>query len=61
MVRSGWAVAYRKYSHRYVGDEAIARGQKRGLWGLRFQMPWDWRRETRKPVRDRQAQCRAAF
>jgi endonuclease YncB( thermonuclease family) len=44
MVRDGHAVAYRRYSRRYVGEENEARKARRGIWATEFQMPWDWRR-----------------
>lgn len=44
MVRSGWSVAYRKYSTAYVGDEEIARNRKANIWSGPFAMPWDWRK-----------------
>ncbi|TVR96506.1 MAG: thermonuclease family protein [Rhodospirillales bacterium] len=47
MVAAGWAVAYRRYSHDYVGLEDDARAAKRGIWSSRFVMPWDWRRGER--------------
>lgn len=47
MVRSGLAVAYRQYSEEYVDEEAAARRERRGLWGTRFVMPWQWRRGER--------------
>jgi len=47
LVREGLAVAYRRYSDEYVPDETIARIAKRGLWAGTFQMPWDYRAETR--------------
>ncbi len=43
MVSSGWAVAYRRYSWRYVKDEWAARMGKRGLWSGRFVDPETWR------------------
>ncbi|MGB0580860.1 MAG: thermonuclease family protein [Limisphaerales bacterium] len=43
MVRSGHAVAYRRFSTDYVSDEDIARSEKRGMWKGKFVMPWDWR------------------
>ena len=45
MVRSGWAVAYRRYSITYVPAEDEAKGNKAGLWSSEFQMPWEWRRQ----------------
>jgi endonuclease YncB( thermonuclease family) len=38
-VRSGLAVAYRRYSERYVADEAVARDQKAGAWADTFEPP----------------------
>ena len=45
MVRAGWAVAYRRYGHQYVGDEEAARVERRGMWSGRFTEPEQWRRE----------------
>ena len=47
MVKSGWALAYRKYSRDYVGQEASAKAAGRGLWQGEFVEPWDWRRGKR--------------
>lgn len=44
MVRFGWAVAYRRYSHRYVDEEDFARTNKLGMWSGTFEMPWEWRK-----------------
>ncbi len=38
LVRNGWAVAYRRFSEAYVGDEAEARAARRGIWSSRFEM-----------------------
>ena len=47
MVASGWAVAYRVYSKRYVPAEDIARATAAGIWSGRFVMPDEWRRGRR--------------
>ncbi len=47
MVRLGMAVAYRRYSVRYVPDEDAARLAKLGLWSGTFVAPADWRRNRR--------------
>ncbi|MCC6918785.1 MAG: thermonuclease family protein [Alphaproteobacteria bacterium] len=47
MVRQGWALAYRRYSTRYVIDETAARVDGAGLWAMDFQNPEDYRREAR--------------
>ena len=47
MVRQGWALAYRRYSHDYAGHEKTAKTSKIGVWGSEFVPPWDWRRGVR--------------
>ena len=47
MVSQGWALAYRRYSRDYVGEEARARDARRGIWRGDFVPPWDWRRGER--------------
>jgi endonuclease YncB( thermonuclease family) len=47
LVQTGWAVAYRRYSTRYVADEDAARAGKLGMWQGEFVKPWDWRRGVR--------------
>ncbi len=47
MVYTGWALAYRRYSTRYVATEDDAREAGRGLWRGVFVAPWDWRRGKR--------------
>lgn len=47
MVYTGWALAYRKYSTRYVGVEEKAKAAARGLWRGAFVPPWKWRRGER--------------
>jgi endonuclease YncB( thermonuclease family) len=44
LVAAGWAVAYRKYSLRYVPVEDQAKAAKVGMWGGQFEMPWQWRK-----------------
>jgi endonuclease YncB( thermonuclease family) len=43
MVRSGWALAYRRYGLRYVPAEDTARQARRGLWSMQFQEPESFR------------------
>jgi len=47
LVYEGLALAYRKYSKRYVPEEDKARAAKRGMWAGEFVAPWDWRRGER--------------
>ena len=45
MVEQGWALAYRKYSEDYVGQEAKAKALGQGIWRGEFMEPWEWRRK----------------
>lgn len=44
LVSSGWAVAYRKYSKKYIGEEQAAKQVRRGIWAGPFERPEQWRR-----------------
>ena len=44
MVRNGYAIAYRKYSKKYVPDEDFAKENKLGLWQGKFMNPEKWRK-----------------
>jgi endonuclease YncB( thermonuclease family) len=46
MVSNGYAVAYRKYSKKFVSDENLAKRDKLGVWAGTFKMPWDWRKNN---------------
>lgn len=50
LVRQGWAVAFKKFSKRYVAQENEARKAKRGLWEGKFDRPRDWRRKKKNWV-----------
>ena len=43
----GLALAYRRYSTDYVGQEQAAREARRGLWLGEFVKPWQWRKGKR--------------
>jgi endonuclease YncB( thermonuclease family) len=43
LVSHGWALAFVKYSSRYVADQNAAESSKVGLWAGSFIKPWDWR------------------
>ena len=45
LVSNGHAVAYRKYSKKYVSYEINAKNEKLGIWQGKFEMPWDFRRK----------------
>ena len=44
LVSNGHAVAYRKYSKKYVTEELFAKQKKNGIWQGKFEMPWDYRK-----------------
>ena len=44
MVRNGLAIAYRKYSKKYVTDENFAKENKLGIWQGKFMNPEKWRK-----------------
>ncbi len=48
LVRRGWALAYRRFSDRYVEAEETARDAKSGIWSGEFEEPWHWRRRRRE-------------
>jgi endonuclease YncB( thermonuclease family) len=50
MVKSGWALAYVRFSHDYDADETAARDAKAGMWQGAFIAPWDWRVRNKKTV-----------
>ena len=44
LVRSGYAFAYRQYSDKFIKDEEFAKKNKLGIWSMKFQYPWDFRK-----------------
>ena len=44
LVRSGYAFAYRKYSNKFIIDEKYAKVNKVGMWSMKFEYPWDYRK-----------------
>ena len=44
LVKNGYAFAYRKYSKKFIEEEEFARTNKLGLWSMKFQYPWDFRK-----------------
>ena len=44
MVRNGLAIAYKRYSKKYVTDEEFAKENKLGLWQGKFINPEKWRK-----------------
>ena len=47
LVKNGYAVAYRRYSMKFVEDENYAKENKLGLWSMTFEYPWDYRAKAR--------------
>ena len=35
---------YRKYSDKFIKDEEFAKKNKLGMWAMKFQYPWDFRK-----------------
>ena len=48
LVRSGYAFAYRRYSKKFLPDEDYARINKIGMWSMKFDYPWDYRKLKNK-------------
>ena len=44
LVRSGYAFAYRKYSKKFIKEEEFAKKNKLGMWSMKFEFPWDFRK-----------------
>jgi len=44
LVRSGYAFAYKKYSDKFIKEEEFAKENKLGVWSMKFQYPWDFRK-----------------
>jgi endonuclease YncB( thermonuclease family) len=49
-VAEGWALAYRRYSTDYVGQEQAASAARKGIWRGSFVPPWVWRTADRRPA-----------
>ena len=45
MVLNGHALAYIKYSKKFVNEENVAKKNKSGLWKGSFEKPWNWRKK----------------
>lgn len=50
LVEQGWALAFTRYSQRYVAQEAAARRGQRGAWAGAFDAPADWRAGRRSDL-----------
>ena len=36
----------REYSKKFVSDEEFAKSNKLGMWSMKFDYPWDWRKKN---------------
>ncbi len=52
LVRSGVAIADRRYSDRYVAAEEEAKAARRNLWSGEFMMPEEWRAQHKSETQD---------
>ena len=46
LVRSGYAFAYRKYSKKFIEGENFAKANQQGMWSMKFEYPWDFRKNN---------------
>ena len=46
MVRSGYAIAYKRYSKKYLNDQEWAKKFKLGIWNGIFENPEEWRKNN---------------
>ena len=47
MVSEGYAVAYLRYSEKYLDAQEAAKENKRGLWAGNFDLPEEWRKKNK--------------
>ena len=48
MVRNGYAFDFVRYSKKkYSEDQEYAKTNKLGLWSMKFEYPWDWRKKNK--------------
>ena len=46
LVKNGYAIAYKKYSKKYISEEHHAKKNKLGIWQGTFQNPEEWRKKN---------------
>ena len=47
LVKNGYAFDYPRYSKKkYAKDQDHARANKLGLWNMKFEFPWDFRKKN---------------
>ena len=48
MVRNGYAFDYKRYSDKkYAHDEEYAKINKLGIWKMKLEYPWEWRKKNK--------------
>ncbi len=48
MVRNGYAFDFARYSKKkYAEDETYAKSNKLGIWMMKFEYPWVWRKKNK--------------
>ena len=47
LVKNGLAIAYKKYSKKYLSEENFAKKNSLGIWAGSFKKPEKWRRENK--------------
>jgi endonuclease YncB( thermonuclease family) len=48
LVLNGYAFAYKKYSKKFIYSEKRAKILKKGLWSMKFEYPWKFRKKKKK-------------
>ena len=46
LVKNGYAIAYKRYSKKYILEEQYAKKNKLGIWQGTFQKPEEWRKKN---------------
>ena len=46
LLREGFAFAYRKYSDKFISDDEFAKSNRLGMWSMKFQYAWDYRKSN---------------
>ena len=44
--KNGYAIAYKRYSKKYILEEQYAKKNKLGIWQGTFQKPEEWRKKN---------------
>ena len=47
LVKNGYALAFSKYSKKYIFDQNFAKKNRLGIWKGSFEKPWHWRKRNK--------------